>query len=259
MNSPAYFESTQIPMFGPPEIIGFGSAELRVMEIPRDVANEIIKRNHYSKVVYAGSYIHLGVYKDSELLGVLQLGAAMNPASQASVVSGTAQDEYLELNRMWLSECLPRNSESRAISYSLKYVRRKLPKIAWVQSFADERCGKFGVVYQAANFIYCGEHRSTFWEIDGDWYHNSLMTRDPRLTPKARFVQENKQRAVAHVLRQFRYVFFLRRGFENRLLLKRAAYPKHAVEVSEAIRPDSIGEGWVRSPVTAPSTTTRTA
>jgi hypothetical protein len=64
----------------------------------------------------------------------------MNPASQASVVKDTEIDEYLELNRMWLSDEAPKNSESKAISYSIKYIKRKYPKIKWIQSFADERC-----------------------------------------------------------------------------------------------------------------------
>ena len=54
---------------------------------------------------------------------------------------------------MWLSDDAPRNSESRAISYAVKYIRKACPSVVWIQSFADERCGGLGVVYQAANFL----------------------------------------------------------------------------------------------------------
>ena len=66
---------------------------------------------------------------------------------------------------MWLSDDAPRNSESRAISYALKYIRRACPSVAWVQSYADERCQGLGVVYQACSFLYLGFHkaRSTSW------------------------------------------------------------------------------------------------
>lgn len=64
----------------------------------------------------------------------------------------TVQGEHMELNRMWLSGAAPRNSESRAISYSIKYIRQACPSVAWIQSFADERCKSLGVVYQAVNF-----------------------------------------------------------------------------------------------------------
>ena len=65
-------------------------------------------------------------------------------------MEGTVQDQYMELNRMWLSDDAPRNSESRAISCSLKYIRRACPSVAWVQTYADERCQGLGVVYRHA-------------------------------------------------------------------------------------------------------------
>ena len=240
--SPSFLYSAQGSLWGEREIIGFGSDAFAVKVMDRNEANAIIRANHYSRVTYSGSFIHLGVYAP-ELLGVLQFGAAMNPASQASVVAETAQDEYLELNRMWLHDDLPRNSESKAISYALKFIKRTLPKIAWVQSFADERCGRHGVVYQACNFTYCGEHTSIFWELDGDMYHNSLMTRNPNLTPKARIIQDGKDRAKPHKLRQFRYIYFLKRQYRARLKLGVKTPPKHASEGSMESRPVTNGEG----------------
>ena len=232
-------------------IVGFGARDFFVREIDRKTSNEIITRRHYSGTYHRGSFIHLGIFSKG-LNGVIQLGPAMNPASQASVVKGTLQSEYLELNRMWLADELPRNSESRAISYAFNYVRHRFPKIAWVQSFADERCGRFGVVYQAANFKFCGEHLSTFWELDGEFFHNSLMTRNPKLTPRAAKVQAAKARAIQHKFRQFRYIFFLRNGFSRRLLKPIKPYPKHASEGSREIRSVPNRKGRVRISDDAP-------
>jgi len=92
--------SYQMSMFGAKEIIGFGSAEFCIKELDRNRANKIIVENHYSKKFYNATYIHLGVYLNAELVGVLQFGYAMNPASCGSVVEGTELDQYLELNRM---------------------------------------------------------------------------------------------------------------------------------------------------------------
>ena len=199
--------------------VGFGDDSFCVKEIDRDLACKTIIKNHYSKKIYSASYIHLGVFIDGKFVGVLQYGYAMNPASMGSVVSDTSIDEYLELNRMWLDDIAPRNSESKAISYSIKYIRRKYPKIKWIQSFADERCGKFGIVYQAANFEYFGEHQATFWTLDGVVYHNSLMTRDVKLSKSANVLQANKDRATSETLRQFRYIYFLRKSCRKNVLL----------------------------------------
>lgn len=207
---------------------GFGDDSFCVQLIPAKLARDVIREKHYSHTVSNGSRIHLGIFADGVMLGVMQLGAAMNPKSCGSVVTGTQQDEYLELNRLWLDDVLPRNSESRAFSYAVKFIKKAHPKIAWIQSFADERCGRFGVTYQACNFVYCGEHTSTFWLLDGVWYHNSLMTRNPKLTPKAAKVQAGKARAVPHRFRQFRYIYFLKPKFRARLTRKELPYPKPA-------------------------------
>jgi hypothetical protein len=158
------------------DAIGFGGADFAVALLDRDLANGIIIANHYSGRVYRASTLHLGVWISGKLVGVLQYGYAMNPASAGSVVTGTLMSEYLELNRMWLSDAAPRNSESKALAYSIRFIRRARPAVKWIQSFADERCGLFGTVYQAAGFTYHGEHRGIFWELDGEFYHNSLAT-----------------------------------------------------------------------------------
>ena len=156
------------------EAVGFGDATFFVGLLDRHVANDIIIANHYSRRVYRASTLHLGVWIGGELLGVLQYGFAMNPASAGSVVTGTLMTEYLELNRMWLADAAPRNSESRALAFSIRLIRRARPAVKWIQSFADERCGLFGTVYQAAGFTFHGEHMGRFWELDDEWYHDSL-------------------------------------------------------------------------------------
>jgi len=226
-----YIYNDQMSMFGSREIIGFGNNEFQIKEIDRKLANFIIIKNHYSKKIFNNSYIHLGVFINSELLGVLQYGHLMNNNSVGKIVSGTENGQALELNRMWLSDKAERNSESRALSYSFKYIRGKHPNVKWIQSFADERCGGFGIVYQAASFCFYGEHKSDFWELDGQMYHNILMTVKPNAKrqyfAKARNLQKNRDRAIKHTLRQFRYIKFLDQRWKKRCLLTEKPYLKH--------------------------------
>jgi hypothetical protein len=224
--------SDQASLFGQADVVGFGDAYFSVMEIDRKLARDVIIANHYSKKVYAASYIHLGVFIGGEMRGVLQFGYAMNPASGGSVVVGTEMNEYLELNRMWLDDVAPRNSESKAISYAVKFIKRKFPKVKWIQSFADERCGGFGIVYQACSFDYFGEHVSTFWELDGVVYHNSLMTRDRSLSKAAAIIQDGRDLATSYDLRQFRYIKFLDKREKKNCTLKQQPYPKHYMEAA---------------------------
>jgi|TARA_R110000737_G_scaffold78997_1_gene110793 hypothetical protein len=222
-----YIHSEQSSLWGDSELLGFGSDVFYIKEIERKKANQLIVDNHYSKKFYNAAYIHLGIYVDGEVKGVLQYGYAMNPASCGSVVEGTKQKEYLELNRMWIADNVGEYPESRAISYSLKYIRRKYPKVKWIQSFADERCGGFGIVYQACSFGYYGEHTSSFWEFRGDIYHDSVITNNNRST-KARLESEGfHKEAVKMNLRQFRYIKFIDQREKKKCLLEEKPYPKH--------------------------------
>lgn len=57
------------------------------------------------------------------------------------------------LNRMAFADWLPRNSESRAIGYAMKWLRKTYPWLKWVVSFADgTQCGD-GTIYRASGFV----------------------------------------------------------------------------------------------------------
>lgn len=219
---------TDVPRYihGADAIAGFGTRWFYVAVITRATANEMIMRHHYSHRIVNNSYVHLGVFLDGDLVGAMQFGYALNPAAMGRVVEGSSSTDYLELNRMWLSDVAPRNSESRAIAYSVRYIRAVMPRVSWIQSFADERCGGWGVVYQAANFLYVGCHRSTFYELDGEHYHKLLVTAHTKGGQRGALLRANLHRAKVCSFRQFRYVFFLRKSWRPRLRLEVQAYPK---------------------------------
>jgi hypothetical protein len=209
-------------------LVGFGSPDFAVMETDRQIVWHIVRGFHYSGTVNVGSAVHLGIYMPG-LVGVLQFGTGQNPGRGGSVVKDTQKGQWMELDRMWLSDAAPRNSESRALSYAFTYLRRARPRLAWVQSFADERCGKYGVVYQAANFVYCGSHMGVFYEIDGQMVHSVHFTvkNGRRIrSPKTQWAKANAHRAIKRRLRQFRYIYFLKPSFRKRLLKPVLSYPK---------------------------------
>jgi hypothetical protein len=221
--------SNQQSIYGSREIIGFGCDEFYVKEIPKNVSKEIIIKNHYSHKVCndATTHIHLGCFINGELLGCLQFGYAMNPQSMSSVVANTQINEYKELNRMWFDDKAERNTESKAISYAIRYIRSKFKVVKWIQSFADERCGGLGIVYQAANFKFYGEHISVFWEFENEVYHNSRITNGKRNKKSELEKSGFYETAIKTELRQFRYIYFINQKSIKDCLLKEKPYPKH--------------------------------
>lgn len=126
--------------------------------IPSKTANEFVKRHHYSGKVVQNSTLHLGAFLGGKLGGVMQYG---NPIDKRKVLPLVSTDnksinakwnEMLELNRMAFSPILPRNSESRCISVSIRLIRKHAPQVKWLLSFADgTQCGD-GTIYRASGF-----------------------------------------------------------------------------------------------------------
>lgn len=234
-------------------VAGFGCRDFYVAAVPRDLACRIIVERHYSGRIVNNSYVHLGVFVHTRMLGVLQFGYALNPARADKVVAGTTSIDYLELNRMWLDDAAPRNSESRAIACAFRYIRAAMPHVRWVQSFADERCGQLGVVYQACNFLYVGCHLSRFYELDGEFYHKINITAAKRGGQRSVRIRRELHRAVRHDFAQYRYVFFLHKGARRHLRLPVQPYPKPRNRGrSVGTRSGTPRPSRVRSPATAP-------
>jgi len=116
-------------------------------------ARALIKRLHYSGKVVNNSVLNFGVFLNNRLEGVLQFGSPINKKGTIKLVKDTQWNSILELNRMAFSDRLPKNSESRAISVSLKIIKKQYPHIDWVLSFADAtQCGD-GAIYRASGFV----------------------------------------------------------------------------------------------------------
>lgn len=127
--------------------------EIIVKVIPRDIANDFIKKHHYSGKVMQSSQVHFGCFLDGKLGGVMQFGSCIDRRKMQSLVKDCGWDDFIELNRMAFTDILPRNSESRCISIAIKLLKKNAPHIKWIISFADGcSCGD-GTIYRASGFV----------------------------------------------------------------------------------------------------------
>ena len=132
--------------------------EIIVKVIPAKIANAFVKKNHYSGKVVQNSKLHLGCFLDEKLHGVLSYGYPIDKRKMLELVktSNTTEaskwNEFLELNRMAFDDYLPKYSESRCISISIKLIKKNAPQIKWIVSFSDStQCGD-GTIYRASGF-----------------------------------------------------------------------------------------------------------
>lgn len=130
--------------------------KIRVEPISSKDAAKVIKALHYSGKVVQNSQLHLGVFYNGKCGGALQFGPSLDKRKVQGLVKGTGWNEFIELNRMALADWLPKNGESRAIGYSMRFIKKNYPWIKWVISFSDAtQCGD-GIIYRASGFVLTG-------------------------------------------------------------------------------------------------------
>lgn len=135
--------------------------EIIVKVIPSKIANEFVKKNHYSGKVVPNSTLHFGCFLDNNLHGVMSYGCSMQKSSIIGLVQPCLWNEMLELNRMAFDDYLPKYSESRCIAISIKLLKKNAPHIKWIISYADGcQCGD-GTIYRASGFQLTGIKQNT--------------------------------------------------------------------------------------------------
>ena len=232
--------------------------DITMKVIPGSVANPFIRAHHYSGKVVNNSKLHFGVFLDGQLHGVMSYGPSLDKSKIIGLVEGTGWNEFLELNRMAFDSVLPRNSESRAISMSIKLLKKYAPQIKWIISFADAcSCGD-GTIYRASNFVLTGikENLNLAELPDGTRIHKMTLASNPTTPRKelggkcyfditgGRFAwKEFLQKTGAKLLDgwQLRYIYFIDPSYRQRLTVPEIPFS----------RIDEMGAGMYRGKKTA--------
>ncbi len=202
---------------------------MNVKRITRADCAPFILGIHYAKRWPSITYA-FGLFDSEELVGVVTYGT---PAS-APLRRGIAGDQYkgmvLELNRL----CLKYNRKNEA-SMLVGASLRMLPE-SIVISFADIEQGHKGLVYQAANFHYCGlSAKRTDWKVKGKEHLHGQTIADEFRGVENRSVAMREKYGDDFYLaprpRKHRYIYFVgRKKFKKEamsaLLYKIEPYPK---------------------------------
>lgn len=209
--------------------------DLHIGPIKAYDANRIIRHLHYSGKVYPKSKLHLGVFLNGKCGGALSFGPSMDVRKTMGIVAGTKWNDFIELNRMALADWLPRNGESRAISVSMKIIKKKYPNIKWVLSYADAtQCGD-GIIYRASGFVLTGiKKNKTMWKLPSGEVIADIITRARwNNTTRDRLgfrlgesFKTFKDRCGAELLEgfQLRYIYFLDKSCRKKLTVPEIPY-----------------------------------
>ncbi|MGN6439086.1 MAG: hypothetical protein ACTHMM_21260 [Agriterribacter sp.] len=202
-------------------------SQLNTYPIEKELAKQMMLKNHYShKWNFAFGAFNVGIMNnEGRLLGCAVFGNAMNHKSWPSITN-TDPEGCIELNRLWIDDCLKSNTETWLLGRSFKLLRER--EFELVQSFADGRLG-VGTTYQAANFSYHGFSKTQFQKHiqTGEVFHNVQFTNTAN--PRGmiwRNVMHAQGLLQTFDVRTYRYLYPLNKRAKKNIKLKQLPYPK---------------------------------
>ena len=214
-------------------IVGIESNDFCLKIAPNKEVDEWVKKYHYSKKNTPNRFLSFFVNKNK---GFLQLGYGIRPRKKHTISELIKKDNYCEFDRMWLSDELPKNSESQVISLLISFLKQAYPKIKFIITYADESVGNKGTIYKATNAIEISSVPVDFYLLpDGERIHPVSMLHRHK-TRKWSVVSEIYP-GIKHIkgdFKQKRFLYILNKKYKKIF---------NAVEVSREIRTNTIGEG----------------
>lgn len=124
-----------------------------VKKVDAKFVRQYVASYHYSKIMPDNAFNCFAGFYGSKLAGVVVYGNGANNKTFSALIPNIEVKNCRELMRLWSPDGMPKNTESKLISESIK----QLPKdIFLVVSFADPSHNHQGIIYQATNFYYCG-------------------------------------------------------------------------------------------------------
>lgn len=138
---------------------------LHVEPVPPAIVRDLIVQQHYLHSMPAAARLCFGVYQDGVLSGAVIFTAGARQGHK--LLAAAKPQEVATLARLWLSDSLPKNAESRVIGVVLRHLRHHTD---WklLLSYADPSVGHVGTIYQATGWLFMGESCPTSYVNLGD-------------------------------------------------------------------------------------------
>lgn len=150
--------------------------EIRIVECDKAQADAIIVPHHFSHKVTKNSCINLLVLYKGKISGAMQIGYGIRPHIKTEGDITLDYHNVREFDRMWLSDEMPKNSESICLSLLHHYLRATHKEIKYLISYADTSIGNTGTIYKAASYELIDSIKADFYILpNGERIHPISM------------------------------------------------------------------------------------
>lgn len=159
-------------------IVGYECKEkgIRLVECDKSQADSVIVPHHFSHKVTMNSCINLLVLYNGKISGAMQIGYGIRPHIKTEREGVLDYHKVREFDRMWLSDEMPKYSETICLSLLHHYLKATHKEIKYLISYADTSIGNKGTIYKAANYELVDVLKADFYVLpSGERIHPVTM------------------------------------------------------------------------------------
>lgn len=207
---------------------------LEVKPVSHKVAKSVVLANHYMKTFPNGVKLSIGMFdkQTGKIEGICVFGySGSTEAKVKKILPRIKKSEFLEMQRLWISDNYGHNTESYMLSKIFKLIKEKTD-IKVVLTHAGGCKNDCGIVYQASAWLYFGRTKcNDFYLTTGGEYKNMASAlRFGRIKPEGRTRHEigfelfGKGRAIDSY--RYTYLYVIDKGIRRRLSKISLPYPK---------------------------------
>ena len=151
----------------------------------------------------------------------------MGPINAHLLVDEATPDDCLTLTRLWLSDELPTNSESRFIGIVLRSLKNHT-NLKFLLAYADPARGHVGTIYQATNWLYTGLSQATpLYDIgDGRQHHSRSLGHIFGSHSLAHLRRQGVEVRLVPQQPKHRYLYILNPSWRSRVRAPVLPYPR---------------------------------
>lgn len=196
-----------------------------IRPIPLITAKTILEHSHYLHSFPGGTKLTFGTFVNHRLLGAITLGCG--PFLAYHLVDNASPEDCLTLTRLWLSDELPRNSESRVLGIIIRTLRHNT-NIKFLVSYSDPAAGHIGIIYQATGWLYTGRSSAMpLYDLgDGHARHSRSLAHTLGSHSTQYFADHGIDITLIPQKAKHRYIYFLNPSWKQRLNVPVLPYPR---------------------------------
>jgi hypothetical protein len=189
--------------------IGVRCREYQLIIQSTAVVDALVQKHHYSHKTTKNRMLSMVVLHDEydiDPKGFIQLGYGIRPHMKHTISPHITTKNYAEFDRMWLSDDLPKFSETTVIGMLLWFIKRWNLGIDYVITYADGSVGNRGTIYKASNAIPIGKVPVDFYQLaSGERVHPVSMWH--RHKTRAKETMEAIYPGIRHIRDEYQYRF----------------------------------------------------